>query len=109
MDSLNENVLLTIIDVLLSFVLVALYLAARKALKKMHIQSQQEAFKFFARGFGLLSLSILVPMLLSILVPIVMEDAVDHFDWGYLELPNLLFTALAVLMFFVGVKRFATK
>ncbi|KZN38022.1 hypothetical protein N474_01885 [Pseudoalteromonas luteoviolacea CPMOR-2] len=100
--SLISSTLDTIVQLILAAVLWVFYLK----LNEKYAETSKKGVLSIAKGSKYLSLSIIAPVLLSMISLLVLEDNYEHYIWYLVNLPHTFLTLFSVVYFIRGVRNF---
>jgi hypothetical protein len=106
MELLDVNTLILLVEGLIQLGLATTLLLCSSKLKKLLVTEYTSAYRAISSGFSWLAISIIVPFVLGIISPLVLEDSIDEYYFAFFDLPYLIMSLIAVVAFGSAYRKF---
>lgn len=105
MELIDENTLILLVEGIIQLGLAAILLLCRSKFKALPASDYTSVYRALSNGFLWLAISIIIPFILGIIAPLMLEDSIDEYYFILFDLPYSIMSLIAVLAFGIAYRK----
>ncbi|KPV93584.1 hypothetical protein AN214_04387 [Pseudoalteromonas sp. P1-9] len=106
MEGFEAKILMLLVEGLVQLGLTVTLLLCAYKLKKLSIPEFSPACRTLSLGMFWLAVSIIVPFILGLIAPLVLEDSINEYYYVLFELPYSALTIVSMFIFMSAYRKF---